>query len=225
MSEFDEEINNGDKYLENDRCKITIVDSDETSNIERVKQTINMTNNMQLEKDKFNIIIINNEKSNENDEDCERQAINIPNGCESTENLFEKDKFNILIVNNSNEIYNDIELLLTEHAADFCTININGSNIEQFSQKLFSYDYTRKTIPMCTDKLGYYDDEFMNMMIILEPRNLLQFKIYHYKLYPTDSNFHPTIIHDKNDMKYSGPKPPNMKIIIQEHDVQVLTYY
>ena len=144
------------------------------------------------------------------------------------EDQFETDKFNIMIVNSSNNIYSEVSLVLTGFCVGYTRINIDSNDIKPFSRELFNYEYTREVVPMGTNDIESWrdeNDEFIDMTLFITP-NVGSIRIYRYKLYPLDeTNFSPIIIHDKNNPKYKGIKPPNIKIIIQNNDVYVLSYY
>lgn len=164
-----------------------------------------------------------------------RQTIPLVNNTQ-----FVNDKFNILIVNKNTNKTSEVDILLQLYNIRdemHSTINIDTTNIKYNEQKLFSYDFTNKFIPMTTCKNEDLSKAYLNLTfyVFAEFRSL---GIYHYKIGDYDSDIDEydvidyniqydhtyKIISDVNDPTNYGIMIPNLKIILRDDDIKVFSY-
>ena len=162
---------------------------------------------------------------------------------------FAKDKFNIIIENKSDKLFNHIEIVLVTY--NVCTmytkITIDTINISSKKQKLFSYDLTKDIIPMSTRGQDI-SKTIYGMNIFVTPDEIgKRLQIYHYdvdehddesesehgydddmdqydKIIIIKKNKKYTTITDENDPSQHGVRPPNLKIILKNNDINVISY-
>jgi len=223
---IEEFTTNGKKHFKKGEFNIIMPDN-KPYDYTNIKEILQNAEYEQFDKEKINILVVKDTDINTYstyDERNPRKAIHI-----TKEKQFEQNKFNIIIVNNSSVKYKNLSIRLWQHLCypKQIEIDINDINdIKQFSRKVVTYDYVHEIVPMSKSVYSLdvgNEDDLIHVQMSVETVKLTALKFYYYKL--TGDDWHPTIIYDKNNPEYFGYRPPNMKIIIQEHDVQVLTYY